>query len=55
MAVECAASPQIPTLYISAIQYRGKPPEFPLENAVQNMRIIDAIFRSAKAGGWEKV
>jgi predicted dehydrogenase len=33
----------------------GKPVEFPLENAVHNMRIIDAIFRSAKTGGWEAV
>jgi predicted dehydrogenase len=41
-------------LFSEAIR-SGKPPEFPLENAVQNMRIIDAIFRSAKAGGWEKV
>jgi predicted dehydrogenase len=41
-------------LFSEAIR-TGKPVEFPLENAVQNMRIIDAIFRSAKAGGWEKV
>jgi predicted dehydrogenase len=41
-------------LFSEAIR-SGKPPEFPLENAVQNMRIIDAIFRSAKTGGWEKV
>ena len=33
----------------------GKPVEFPLENAVQNMRVIDALFRSAKSGGWETV
>ena len=31
----------------------GAPLEFPLENAVQGMRIIDAIFRSALSGGWE--
>ena len=31
----------------------GAPLEFPLENAVQGMRIIDAIFRSAQSGGWE--
>ncbi|HZF34556.1 MAG TPA: Gfo/Idh/MocA family oxidoreductase, partial [Candidatus Angelobacter sp.] len=41
-------------LFSEAIR-SGKPPEFPLENAVQNMRIIDAIFRSAKAGRWEPV
>ena len=39
-------------LFSEAIR-TGKPPEFPLENAVQNMRIIDALFRSAKTGGWE--
>ncbi len=41
-------------LFSEAIR-SGKAPEFPLENAVQNMRIIDAIFRSAKAGRWEPV
>jgi predicted dehydrogenase len=41
-------------LFSEAIR-TGKPVEFPLENAVQNMRIIDAIFRSAKAGRWEPV
>jgi len=41
-------------LFSEAIR-SGKPPEFPLENAVNNMRIIDAIFRSAKAGRWEPV
>jgi predicted dehydrogenase len=33
----------------------GEPLEFPLENGVQNMRILDALFRSAQKGGWEKV
>jgi predicted dehydrogenase len=32
----------------------GKPLEFPLEDAVKNMRVLDAIFRSAKTGTWEK-
>jgi predicted dehydrogenase len=32
----------------------GKPLEFPLEDAVKNMKVIDAIFRSAKSGAWEK-
>jgi predicted dehydrogenase len=41
-------------LFSEAIR-SGKPVEFPLENAVHNMRIIDAIFRSAKTGGWEAV
>ena len=31
----------------------GDPLEFPLENAVQGMRIIDAVFRSAVSGNWE--
>lgn len=33
----------------------GTPPEFPIEDAVKNMRVIDAVFRSAETGGWEKV
>ena len=28
--------------------------EFPLEDAILNMRVIDALFRSAERGGWEK-
>ncbi len=32
----------------------GEPLEFPLENAVQGMRIIDAVFRSADSGDWER-
>ena len=31
----------------------GTPLEFPLENAVQGMRIIDAVSRSAVSGDWE--
>jgi predicted dehydrogenase len=32
----------------------GKAPlEFPLEDAVLNMRVIDALFRSAERGSWE--
>ena len=31
----------------------GKPVEFPLEDAVKNMRVIDAIFRSAESERWE--
>jgi predicted dehydrogenase len=26
----------------------------PLEDALANMKVIDAIFRSAKSGGWEQ-
>jgi predicted dehydrogenase len=33
----------------------GEPLEFPLETAVQGMRIIDAVFRSASTGAWERV
>ena len=33
----------------------GAPLEFPLENAVANMRVIDAIFRSAETGRWADV
>lgn len=33
----------------------GGPLEFPLENAVANMRVIDAVFRSAETGRWEDV
>jgi predicted dehydrogenase len=28
--------------------------EFPIEDAIANMRVIDALFRSAKSGAWEK-
>jgi len=41
-------------LFSQAIR-TGEPLKFPLENAVNNMRIIDAVFRSAKSGGWETV
>ena len=34
---------------------RSEPLEFPLEDAVKNMRVIDALFRAAKEGGWAKV
>ncbi len=30
------------------------PLEFPIEDAVLNMRVIDALFRSAKIGSWER-
>jgi predicted dehydrogenase len=29
------------------------PLEFPIEDAIANMRVIDAAFRSAKSGAWE--
>lgn len=35
---------------------RGGPAiEFPLEDAVRNMRVIEALFSSAESGDWEKV
>ncbi len=30
------------------------PLEFPIEDAVANMRVLDAAFRSARGGGWER-
>ncbi len=33
----------------------GTAPEFPLEDAVSNMAVIDAIFRSGKSGRFEPV
>jgi predicted dehydrogenase len=32
----------------------GTPLEFPIEDAILNMRVIDALNRSAKSGSWEK-
>jgi hypothetical protein len=32
----------------------GSPLEFGIEDAIANMRVIDALFRSAKSGTWEK-
>ena len=31
----------------------GEPVEFPLEDAVENMKILDALFRSGESGSWE--
>jgi predicted dehydrogenase len=36
-----------------AIRERGAAP-FPLEDSVANMRVIDALVRSARTGSWEK-
>lgn len=33
----------------------GGPLAFPLEDAVKNMRVIDAIFRAGRSGRWEEV
>ena len=32
----------------------GSPLEFPIEDAIANMAVIDALFRSARTGSWEK-
>ena len=32
---------------------KGEPAPIPIEDAVANMRVIDAIFRSARSGKWE--
>jgi predicted dehydrogenase len=32
----------------------GAPLAFPIEDAIANMAVIDALFRSAKSGAWEK-
>ena len=33
----------------------GAPVPYPLEDSLQNMRVIDALFRSGRSGGWERV
>jgi predicted dehydrogenase len=33
----------------------GTPLEFPLEDAVRNMRVVDAMFRAGESGRWETV
>jgi predicted dehydrogenase len=40
-------------LFSRAIREGGQPP-VPLEDALLNMRVIDAVFRSAETGNWEK-
>lgn len=32
----------------------GTPPESGLDDAIANMKVIDALFRSARSGSWEK-
>jgi predicted dehydrogenase len=41
-------------VFARAIRQRT-PLEFPLEDAVHNMRVVDAIFRAAESGRWESV
>ena len=33
----------------------GEPLEFPLEDAVRNLKVIEALFQSAESGRWEAV
>lgn len=33
----------------------GGPPPVPLEDSLRNMRVIDAVFRSAESGRWETI
>ena len=33
----------------------GAPLEFPLEDAIANMRALDAVYRSGRTGRWEEV
>lgn len=40
----------------AAAVFRGRASqEFPIEDAIANMRVIDALYRSAGSGGWERV
>jgi predicted dehydrogenase len=41
-------------LFARAIR-EGTPLEFPLEDAVANMRVLDAVFRAGRSGRWEDV
>jgi predicted dehydrogenase len=41
-------------LFARAIR-AGTPLAFPLEDAVKNMRVLDALFRAGKSGRWEEV
>ncbi len=40
-------------LFSRAIR-QGGPPPVPLEDSLRNMAVIDAVFRSAESGRWEK-
>jgi hypothetical protein len=33
----------------------GTPVPYPLEDSVSNLRVIDALFRSARGNAWEPV
>ncbi|CAN5381453.1 Gfo/Idh/MocA family oxidoreductase [soil metagenome] len=40
--------------FARAVQAKTKP-EFGVDDAILQMRVLDALFRSEKSGGWEKV
>ena len=42
------------TLFSRALR-EGREQEIPLEDAISNMAVIDAVFRSATTGKWEKI
>jgi predicted dehydrogenase len=33
---------------------KGQPAPVPIEDAVANMRVIDAVFRSVRSGHWQE-
>jgi predicted dehydrogenase len=39
--------------FAAAIQ-DGTPQPVPLEDSLANMKVIDAVFRAAERGAWEK-
>jgi predicted dehydrogenase len=41
-------------LFSQAVR-QGLPVPYPLEDSVQNLRVIDALFRSARTDAWEDV
>jgi predicted dehydrogenase len=41
-------------LFARAIR-EGTPLAFPLEDAVANMRVLDAVFRAGRSGRWEEL
>jgi predicted dehydrogenase len=41
-------------LFSEAVR-RGEPAPYPLEDSVSNLRVIDALFRSAQTNGWHAV
>jgi len=36
-------------------EHPGAPPAMTLEDSIANMRVLDAIIRSERSGGWEAV